>query len=87
MFSGYWRDSATKDGDITALAVPPDLRKNTVVVTDSPNLIKNWQLKFDAQQHLEEVIRIYQASYRGGLVEFENSITRYNPEHSSGAQN
>ncbi|MFZ0330838.1 MAG: hypothetical protein WAL54_06420 [Acinetobacter bohemicus] len=60
------------------MAVPPDLRKNMVVVTDSPNLIKNWQLKFDAQ-HLEEVIRIYQASYRGGLVEFENSITRYNP--------
>lgn len=63
----------------TALAVPPDLRKNTVVVTDSPNMIKNWQLKFDTQQHLEEVIRIYQTSYRGGLVEFENSIARYNP--------
>ena len=63
----------------TALAVPPDLRSNTVVVTDSPGLIKNWQLKFDAQQHLEEVIRIYQASYRAGLVEFEDSIKRYNP--------
>ncbi len=50
-----------------------------MVVTDSPNLIKNWQLKFNAQQHLEEVIRIYQASYRCGLVEFENLITRYNP--------
>ena len=48
-------------------------------MTDSPNLIKNWQLKFNAQQHLEEVIRIYQASYRGWLVEFENSIARYNP--------
>jgi len=63
----------------TALAVPPDLRSSTVVVTDSPGLIKSWQLKFDAQQHLEEVIRIYQASYRAGLVEFEDSIKRYNP--------
>lgn len=63
----------------TALPVRPDQQADTIVVTDSPNLIQNWQLKFDAQQHLEEVIKVYQASFRAGLVEFEKSLERYNP--------
>ncbi|MDA0697456.1 MAG: hypothetical protein O2793_13745 [Proteobacteria bacterium] len=63
----------------TALPVRPDQQADTIVVTDSPNLIQNWQLKFDAKEHLEEVIRIYQSSFRAGLVKFETSLERYNP--------
>lgn len=63
----------------TTLPVRPDQQADTIVVTDSPNLIQNWQLKFDPKEHLEEVIRVYQSSFRGGLVEFETSLERYNP--------
>ncbi len=63
----------------TTLPVRPDQQADTIVVTDSPNLIQNWQLKFDLKEHLEEVIKVYQASFRGGLVEFETSLERFNP--------
>ena len=63
----------------TTLPVRADQQADTIVVTDSPNLIQNWQLKFDAKEHLEEVIRVYLASYRAELVEFETSLERYNP--------
>ncbi|KYQ83268.1 hypothetical protein AWW72_14815 [Acinetobacter sp. NRRL B-65365] len=63
----------------TTLPVRPDQQADTIVVTDSPNLIQNWQLKFDPKEHLEEVIKVYQASFRGGLVEFESSLERFNP--------
>ncbi|WP_151742923.1 MULTISPECIES: hypothetical protein [unclassified Acinetobacter] len=63
----------------TTLPVRPDQQANTIVVTDSPNLIQNWQLKFDAKEHLEDVIKTYQASFRAGLVEFETSLERFNP--------
>ncbi|EXB47290.1 hypothetical protein J522_1941 [Acinetobacter baumannii 146457] len=63
----------------TTLPVRPDQQADTIVVTDSPNLIQNWQLKFDPREHLEEVIQIYQTSFRAGLVEFEKSLERYNP--------
>lgn len=63
----------------TTLPVRPDQQADTIVVTDSPNLIQNWQLTFDPKEHLEEVIKVYQASFRGGLVEFETSLERYNP--------
>lgn len=38
------------------LPVPSDLRDQTVVVTDSPDQVQNWQLSFNAKEHLEEVI-------------------------------
>lgn len=61
--------------------VKPEKKDSTIVVTDSPNLIQNWQLRFSAQEHLEEVIRVYQSSYRAGSVEFEPSLERYNPKN------
>jgi glutathionyl-hydroquinone reductase len=79
LFCRFWSNPCPKTDIFTALPVRPDQQADTIVVTDSPNLIQNWQLKFDAQQHLEEVIKVYQASFRAGLVEFEKSLERYNP--------
>ena len=63
------------------LPVPSDLRDQTVVVTDSPDQVQNWQLSFNAKEHLEEVISIYQARFRAKLIEIEPKLNQYNPKN------
>ncbi|HHP8003991.1 TPA: hypothetical protein ACSIRO_003798, partial [Acinetobacter baumannii] len=63
------------------LPVPSDLSDQTVVVTDSPDQVQNWQLSFNAKEHLEEVISIYQARFRAKLIEIEPKLNQYNPKN------
>lgn len=65
----------------STLGVTEEHRQNTIIVTDAPELIQNWQLSFDAKQDLETVISVYQMRMRSKLVEIERSLNRYNPSN------
>lgn len=65
----------------STLPVLPELRDNTVVVTDAPEIVEDWQLSFDAKEHLEQAITIYQMRVRANLLEIEKSLSRFNPSH------
>ncbi|WOE40067.1 hypothetical protein [Acinetobacter chinensis] len=54
-------------------------KDTTIVVTDTPELVQNWQMRFEPAKHLKQVIEIYQSAYRAGLVEFDQKLKRYNP--------
>ena len=53
---------------------------DTVIVTDSPQIVEHWQLAFYEKQHLDEAIRTYQMRFKNGLVRLESSLERYNPQ-------
>lgn len=63
----------------STLPVPPELRHNTVVVTDAPNHVQNWHLRFDVQEHLESVMNIFQMKSRAKKIDIDQSLARYNP--------
>lgn len=55
--------------------------ENTVIVTDSPEYVRCWQLSFDAKTDLEQVITLYQNQNRAGLILLDKSLERYNPRN------
>lgn len=63
------------------LPVPPELRDKTIVVTDAPHQVLNWQLKFVAGEHLHEVMTIYQQQRRAGLVDIEPKLAKFKPDN------
>lgn len=67
----------SKTGDYnTAVKPTPD----TVVVTDSPESIKDWQLAYDERQHMVEVVKAYFEMQRSGRIRLDTSLLRYNPD-------
>lgn len=54
--------------------------ENTVIVTDSPETIRNWQLAYDERQHMLEVIKTYGENKRSGRVKLDNALLRYSPD-------
>lgn len=61
-------DSQTKQDD------------NTIIVTDSPQIVQNWQLAFNEKAHLDEVIKTYLMRYKNGLIRIEKELERFNPQ-------
>ena len=53
--------------------------ENTIVVTDTPQMVDNWQLAFREKEHLDEVIRTYQMRSKNGLIRLEKELERFNP--------
>lgn len=53
--------------------------ENTIVVTDTPQMVDNWQLAFIEKEHLDEVIRTYQMRAKNGLIRLEKELERFNP--------
>ena len=56
-----------------------DYDENTIVVTDTPQMVDNWQLAFREKEHLDEVIRTYQMRSKNGLIRLEKELERFNP--------
>ncbi len=52
----------------------------TIVVTDSPEIVQDWNIAFDPKKHLDDVINIYQLRQRAGLIQINDDVMRYNPE-------
>lgn len=69
-----------KEKPFTHLGVRDDVSK-TVVVTDAPEYVQNWQMSFDAKEELEEVIAIYQMQNRSQKIELDQSLNRFNPSN------
>ena len=61
--------------------VAEKFRDTTVIVTDAPNLIKNWHLSFSAQDHLEQVIQVYVLKKKASQVKLSGNMARYNPDN------
>lgn len=61
--------------------VLPKYKHNTIIVTDAPHQVLNWQLKFVASEHLEEVMQIYQQRRRAGLVDVEKNLAKFRPDN------
>lgn len=55
--------------------------QETIIVTDAPNIVESWQLKFLAGDHLAEVISVYQIKKRAGLIKFHESVKKYEPQN------
>lgn len=53
---------------------------NTIIVTDSPQIVQNWQLAFNEKAHLDEVIKTYLMRYKNGLIRIEKELERFNPQ-------
>lgn len=56
-------------------------KAQSIIVTDAPELIRDWHIAFDAKADLENVIGIYQLQKRAGLVRVEQSVSRYEPSN------
>lgn len=57
----------------------PKSTKDTVIVTDTPSLMSCWQLAYNEEQHLSEVISVYQERYKLGLIVFDDAMNRFKP--------
>lgn len=57
------------------------IAQETIIVTDAPNIVEHWQLKFLAAEHLAEVISVYQIKKRAGLIRFHDSVKKYEPQN------
>lgn len=56
-------------------------QSKTILVTDSPDNLANWDLAFFEKDHLTEVVRAYHNKKREGLLAIHESINgRYTPE-------
>ena len=60
---------------MTNLASQPQ----SVIVTDTPKLIKSWQLAYHEDTDLSEVISVYQERKKLGLIIFEADLNRFQP--------
>lgn len=47
---------------------------NTLIVTDLPESVPNWDMVFDEQEHLEEAVSAYHAKEKGGLVGYHKEM-------------
>lgn len=65
----------------TNLPVAAEHRESTVVVTDAPQQVQQWQLSFNSKDHLENVITVYQMRDRAGLIKIDASLSQYNPKN------
>ncbi|SDC28895.1 hypothetical protein [Acinetobacter boissieri] len=70
-----------KEVAFSSNAVEKQYQANTIVVTDAPELIADWQMSFDAKTHLDQVISMYQLRMRSRRVEIENALRRYDPSN------
>lgn len=67
--------------EFTELPIIGDDQSTTVVVTDAPDVVQNWNLKFNPQEHLETVITMFQLRSRAGLIQIEKELNRYDPQN------
>lgn len=51
----------------------------TVIVTDTPKLIRSWQLAYNEEDHLSEVISVYQERKQLGLIIFDDGLRAFQP--------
>lgn len=54
--------------------------EDTVIVTDSPATIRDWDLSYDERQNMPEVIRVYGEAKRAGRLRIQDALMRWNPE-------
>ena len=57
----------------------PKSANDTVIVTDTPSLVSSWQLAYNEEQHLSEVISVYQERHKLGLIVFDEAVNRFRP--------
>ena len=54
--------------------------EDTVIVTDSPSTIRDWDLAYDERQHMPEVLRSFGEVKRAGRLRIQDGLMRWNPE-------
>lgn len=58
------------------------LQSKTIIITDSPDTLSNWDLMYKEADHLNEVVRAYTTFKRDKLLTLDKTIQgRYNPDN------
>lgn len=70
-----------KEAEFSSIVRVDKKSNETIVVTDAPTIIENWQLRFNAAEHMAEVISIYQIKKRAGLIQFADPVKKYEPQN------
>lgn len=55
-------------------------RDNTIVATDSPDLVDNWDLSFNINQDLEQAILNYRKLIREQKLFLDQGVDKYSPD-------
>ena len=57
-------------------------KEGHVIVTDSSEMVTSWQLAFNEDIHMDEVIKIYHQRKSANLFTLEKSVKKYDPHQS-----
>lgn len=58
------------------------VQARTLIITDSADTLAKWDLLYNEQQHLTEVVRCYHEKKRNGLLTIDPTVQgRFNPEN------
>ena len=57
----------------------PEVKSDTIVVTDTPNVFQHWGKRFNESEQMQEVLAAYKAASAAGLVSLDPALQRYEP--------
>lgn len=68
-----------KEGEFNVKLVS---QEGHVIVTDSSEMVTSWQLAFNEDVHMDEVINIYHQRKAANLFKLDNAVRRHDPHQS-----